>query len=193
MKDKFLDTLADIYSVSCQEIESLVPYMELTSFSKGEYIISEGQRCSNLYFIKSGVIRSFRECDGEETTLWFASQGEVVIQVWGYCKGSASQENFECETDCELYVIPKFQIDILCGQSLNFANLFRRIFESHSMIMEEFLIFFADNKSAQERYLAMIKRNPNIFNQVSLKKLASFIYITPQSLSRIRAGLRRKL
>ena len=165
--------------------------MSSVSYSKGEFIVREGERNQNLYIIKSGVVRSFKNYDGEEVALWFASSGEIIIQVWGYCKGSVSQENFECETDCQMYVISKEKINSLCKESIKFANMIRTIFENHSMIMEEFLIFFADNKSAEERYLAMIKRHPDIYSQVPLKKLASFLYVTPQSLSRIRAGLKK--
>ena len=66
------------------------------------------------------------------------------------------------------------------------------MFEHHSMIMENYLLFFADNQSAEERYLSLLKNHPELLNQVALKKLASFLFVTPQSLSRIRAGLRKK-
>ena len=141
--------------------------------------------------MEQGVIRAFRENDAEEVALWFAAEGEVVLQVWGYCRDLPSEENFQCETDCLLHVISNKEIERLCSESLHFANMIRILFQNHAMLMEDFLIFFADNKSAEERYLSMLKRHPNIFNQVSLKKLASFLYITPQSLSRIRAGLKR--
>ena len=191
MENRFIEKLSDIYSLSHSDIEVLISHMTPVSFSKGDFMVREGQRNSNFYILKSGVIRSFRENEGEEIALWFASAGEVIIQVWGYCKDAPSEENFECETSCELYAISKAEIDTLCSESLHFSNMIRRIFESHSMIMEEFLLFFADHKSAEQRYLAMLKRHPDIFNQVSLKKLASFLYITPQSLSRIRAVLKR--
>ncbi len=191
MTKKYIDKLSKIYSIPNKDIELLISHMKPIKLAKGEFIVKEGKRNNNLYIVKKGVIRSFRNNDGEEIALWFASEGEVVIQVWGYCKGATSEENLECETDCELYYISKDEIDNLCNTSLIFSNMVRTIFESHSMIMEEFLIFFADNKSAEERYLAMIKRHPDIFSQVSLKKLASFLYITPQSLSRIRARLRK--
>ena len=158
MDKAFLDKLTDIYSISYEEANSLIAHMEPICFKKGSFVVREGQRNSNLYILRSGVIRSFRAYDGEESALWFASEGEVLIQVWGYCKDAPSEENFECETDCELLVISKTQINELCSKSLEFANLFRRIFESHSLIMEEFLIFFSDNKSAEQRYLAMIKQ-----------------------------------
>ena len=103
----FRDKLSEIYSISLSNIDMLLSHMKIEKFSKGDFNMREGQYKRNLYIIKKGVIRSFRENDGEEFSLWFASEGEVVIQVWGYCKNHPSQENFECETDCELYMISK--------------------------------------------------------------------------------------
>ena len=172
MNEKFIETFSGIYSLQHSDVELLFSHMKTVRYSKGDFIVKEGQRNSNLYIVKSGVIRSFRDNDGEEFALWFASVGEVIIQVWGYSKATASEENFECETDCELFVISKAEIDELCENSLQFCNIIRTIFENHAVVMEEFLLFFADNKSAEQRYLAMLKRHPHIFNQVSLKKLA---------------------
>ena len=70
-------------------------------------------------------------------------------------------------------------------------NLIRTIFENHALWAENFLIFFADHVSAQQRYQAIMQKSPELLQQVSLKKLASYLYVTPQSLSRIRAGMKK--
>ena len=190
--NEFEKNLYNIYTLSNIEIDLLLSYMDLKSYKKGDILIKEGTKDNNLYIIKTGVIRAFRYNNGEEIALWFASCGEIVIPLWGYCRNDISAENIEFETDCQLYSISKTKINDLCNKFILIANLFRKIFENHALVMEEFLLFFADNKLAEERYIAMMKRHPEILNQVPLKKLASFLYVTPQSLSRIRAGLKRK-
>ena len=66
MEKELLNKISSIYSISNDEIELLVSYMSSVSYSKGEFIVREGERNQNLYIIKSGVVRSFKNYDGEE-------------------------------------------------------------------------------------------------------------------------------
>lgn len=142
--------------------------------------------------VRRGIVRSFIYRDGEPQTVWFAAEGEFVMQIWGYVRCGASRENIEAVTDCELLAISKVEIDRLCNESLEFSNIVRRLFEGHAAMMEDFTLFFMLNASAEERYLALMRKAPDIMQQVSLKTLASYIAVTPQSLSRIRARLRNR-
>lgn len=187
-----IDKLSKEYALSVEQIELLLAEMQPVTFRKGEFVVREGERNTHLYILKSGVWRNFRMNDGEEMTLWFASQGEFVFPVWGYAYDQPSKTTIEVEWDSEAFAISKQRIDELCATSLIMANLVRTVFEHHAFWMENFLLFFADNVSAQQRYLAIMQKNPEILQQVSLKKLASYLYVTPQSLSRIRAMLRKK-
>ncbi len=190
--EQFKEKLCNNYSLSPEDLEILLSHTESCFIPKKDFLVREGECNNKLYIIKQGVIRAFRNNDGEEIALWFAGEGEMVIPVWGYCLDSLSQLTIEVESDLKGYYITKPEIDKLCNESLRFSNIIRKMFEHHSMIMEEYLLFFADNLSAEERYLSLMKKNPELLNQVSLKKLASFLFVTPQSLSRIRAGLRKK-
>ena len=90
-----------------------------------------------------------------------------------------------------VYFISKSEIDKLCAESLELSNLLRKMFESHALIIENELMIFADYADSSDRYLAIMKREPELLQRISLKKLASYLLITPQSLSRIRAGLKK--
>ena len=165
--------------------------MDLVEFKKGDYVVREGERNTNFYILKSGVWRSFRMNDGEEMTLWFASEGDCVFAIWGYTNDGISQTTIEIEAESSALVVSKNRIDELCHKSIEMANLIRTIFENHALWAENFLIFFADHVSAQQRYQAIMQKSPELLQQVSLKKLASYLYVTPQSLSRIRAGMKK--
>ncbi len=188
----YKEKLSKEYALSIEQIERLLDEMTSINFRKGEFVVSEGERNNHLYILKSGVWRNFRLNEGEEMTLWFASLGEFVFPVWGYAYDEPSKTTIEVEADSEAYMISKKRINELCSESLEMANLFRTVFEHHAFWMENFLLFFADHVSAQQRYLAIMQKSPEILQSVSLKKLASYLFVTPQSLSRIRAGLRKK-
>lgn len=186
------DKIEKEYALSSNQLDLLLAEMEPVVFKKGDFVVQEGERNENLYIMKSGVWRSFRMNDGEQMTLWFASMGEFVFPIWGYAYGEVSKTTIEVEWDSEALSISKKRIDELCSSSLEMANIIRTVFEHHALWMENFLLFFADHVSAQQRYLAIMQKNPEILQLVSLKKLASYLYVTPQSLSRIRASLRKK-
>lgn len=188
----FIEKVSKDYALTLQQSEMLLSYMEPVEFQKGDFIVREGERNTNFYIIENGVWRSFRMNDGEEMTLWFAAEGECVFAIWGYTNDSVSGASIEIEADCKAYMISKARIEELCSTSLEMANLIRRIFEQHALLMENFLIFFADHVGAEQRYKAIMKKSPELLQQVSLKKLASYLYVTPQSLSRIRAGLKKR-
>ncbi len=190
--EQFRKKLCETYSLSIEESDLLLSKMDSCIIPKKDFLVREGECNNKLYIIKRGVLRAFRNNDGEEIALWFAGLGEMIIPVWGYCLNGVSQHSIEAESEIDTYYITKQEIDKLCSESLQFANIIRKMFEHHSMIMENYLLFFADNQSAEERYLSLLKNHPELLNQVALKKLASFLFVTPQSLSRIRAGLRKK-
>lgn len=190
--DLLFDKIAKEYALSPTQIELLLAEMKLVSFRKGDFVVQEGERNDSFYLLKSGVWRSFRMNDGEQMTLWFASMGEFVFPIWGYAYGEPSKTTIEVEADCEALMVSKKRINELCSTSLEMANIIRTVFEHHAFWAENFLLFFADHVSAQQRYLAIMQKNPEILQLVSLKKLASYLFVTPQSLSRIRASLKKK-
>ena len=171
-----IEKLRKEYALSAEQIDLLLAEMQPIAFAKGEYVVREGERNTKLDKMKSGVWRNFRMNDGEEMTLWFASMGEFVFPVWGYANDQPSKTTIEVESDSEAFAISKKRIDELCATSVTMANLIRTVFEHHAFWMENFLLFFADNVSAQQRYLAIMQKNPEILQQVSLKKLASYLY-----------------
>ena len=71
------------------------------------------------------------------------------------------------------------------------ANFGRKIFEQEIMNVDRYALVFGTPR-AKERYLTLMEKNPELLQDVPLKYLASYLYITPQSLSRIRAGLKKR-
>ncbi len=190
--EAYKEKLCQEYALSPQQAEELLSKMEVIHFKKGDFVVREGERNTNLYIIKSGLWRCFRMNDGEEVTLWFAAEGECVFPIWGYTNAGASKTFIEAENESLAYYLPKKSVDELCANSLTMANTIRTIFENHALWVENFLLFFADHNNAAQRYQALIERFPDLLQQVPLKKMASYLFITPQSLSRIRAKLKRK-
>lgn len=188
--DTFKEKLCKTYNLRSEDVDALLRRMKEVRFSEKETIVRKGNRNSNLYFIKSGIWRGYFHKDGVDTTLWFAVNGEAVFSVWGYVDDSPSRVNIEALCDSAAYCIPRSALEELFLTSAEIANLGRRLMEYQFLRRESWLVS-TGNPRAKERYLALIKDMPELLQYVPLKYIASYLRITLQSLSRVRASLKK--
>ncbi|GAA6257086.1 Crp/Fnr family transcriptional regulator [Bacteroides sp. f07] len=186
--DAFIEKLSDRYKVSKNDIQTLLDCMEEVDFKKRELIVREGTKNNNLYFIRTGIWRAYYHKDGVDTTIWFASDGEAAFSVWGYVDNAYSLINIEAMCDSVAYRISRVALNQLFSSSIGLANLGLRLME-HQLLLQENWLISSGSPRAKERYLTLIKETPELLQYVPLKHIASYLWITPQSLSRIRAEL----
>lgn len=187
--DAFKEKFRIRYHLAEADVQTLLDHMEEVRFRKKEIIVREGEKDQNLYLIKEGLWRAYYHKDGVEMTLWFASEGETAFSVWGYVDHSYSQITIEAMCDSVAYRISGIALNELYSASIGLANLGRRLMEHQLLTIENWLIS-AGSPRAKERYLTLIKETPELLQYVPLKHIASYLWITPQSLSRIRAGIK---
>lgn len=184
----FIEKLCNRYKVSETDVQTLLGCMEEVHFKKKDLIVREGTKNSNLYFIKSGIWRGYYHKDGVDTTIWFASDGEAAFSVWGYVDNTYSMINIEVMCDSIAYCISRASLNQLFSSSVGLANMGLLLMEHQFLMLENWLIS-SGSPRAKERYLTLIKETPELLQYVPLKYIASYLWITPQSLSRIRAEL----
>lgn len=183
----FIRQICDRYKVSETDMQTLLDCMERVHFKKKELVVCEGSRNNNLYFIKNGIWRGYYHKDGTDTTIWFASDGEAAFSVWGYVDNACSLINIEAMCDSTAYCISRTELDRLLASSIGLSNLMLRLAERQLYLLENWLIS-SGSPRAKERYLTLLKDNPELLLHVPLKHIASYLWVTPQSLSRIRAN-----
>lgn len=186
--ETFEEKFRNRYQLSEADASALLSHMEEVRFKKREVIVQEGTKNTNLYLIKEGIWRGHYLKDGVDTSIWFASKGEAAFSVWGYVDNSYSQISIEAMSDSIAYCISKAALNELYSTSIGLANLGRRLME-HQLLTTENWLISASSPRAKERYLTLIKETPELLLHVPLKYIASYLWITPQSLSRIRAGI----
>lgn len=189
--DAFIQKFCDKYSLPIIASLQLLDKMERVDFRKSDCLVNEGERNSNFYIISKGILRGHYLNDGVDVSVWFASAGEAVFSSWGYIENTPSLVTIEAMCDCELYGISKADLEAFYASSIELANFGRHLFEQQFLSIENWLIS-GGSPRAKERYLALLDENPELLQYVPLKHIASYLWITPQSLSRIRAGLCRK-
>lgn len=159
-------------------------------FPKGSTVIGEGKIDDSLYFITKGVWRASVGHDGEDLTLWFAVPGEIIFSSWGYLRGQPSRYNITSSSDSTVIEMKKSTIRQLASTSPPFMNWLHELYVDLIVSTDDHLVNLSSPK-AESRYLAFMKKMPELFNSIPLKEVAGYIGVTPQSLSRIRAGLKK--
>lgn len=187
--ETFKEKFRNRYHLSEADVTALLSHTKEVRFKKREVIVHEGAKNTNLYLIKEGIWRGHYLKDGVDTSIWFASAGEAAFSIWGYADNSYSQISIEAMSDSIAYCISRSELNELYSTSIGLANLGRRLMEHQLLTLENWLIS-AGSPKAKERYLTLIKETPELLQYVPLKYIASYLWITPQSLSRIRAGIK---
>lgn len=187
----FSEILNEKYGLNASESEQLLAQMERLTYRKGEHIVREGERNSSLYLVAQGIWRGHYLRDGVDISLWFASEGDTLFSSWSYVADRPSLTSIEAMSDSTVFRISKQKMETFFASSIAFANIGRIIFERQFLDMENWMIN-GGAAQAKQRYLALLEQNPELLQHVPLKHIASYLMITPQSLSRIRAELSRK-
>jgi CRP-like cAMP-binding protein len=157
-------------------------------YNKGDLIISEGKVENYLYFVVEGMARTFFYKEEKETSLDFFFAGGFFSSYESFLERKPSRLNIEALTPLitmrmnynalqELYVKnPKLQ---QIGRIIT-EELFRRLSERVQDLL---------SLSASERYQKLLEAQPEYVQHIPLKYLASYLNVTPESLSRIRKGV----
>lgn len=180
------DILGNIYSMPEDSVQKLVAKMKKLSFVKGDRILQAGKVERNIFFVEKGIVRAYLPLDGKDITFWIGMEGAAVVSLKSYVCNEPGYETVECVEDTVVYVLQREVLDELFGQDIYIANWGRRFAENEFLQAEEkFLPLLFTN--ATQRYEMLLKRQPYLLQCIPLEHLASYLGITPVSLSRIRA------
>jgi len=154
-------------------------------YHKGDFLVREGQVENFIYFLNSGATRHYFIRDGKEFTVDFQFRGDFVTAYYSLITREPSAVFIELLEDAEVIAIP-----------LKFLNEFYGKYhhgEKIGLLMAEYQYVKRLRKemdllsrTAEERYAALMQRNPALIQQISVKHLSSYLGIQPESLSRIR-------
>lgn len=168
-------------------------YWQPKEYKKGEYYNEYRNVCKYLGFIQEGVFRTYYvdSKTEEEKNVFFFSQHQIVVSFQSFIHQAPCNYYTQSMTDSKVLYIHIDNLKKLYQQSHKWERLGRLIAEtafSISMRRTESFLF----QSPEERYLDLIKQHPEIFNNIPLYHLSSYLGIQGPSLSRIRKRISGK-
>lgn len=175
--------------ISDEEASAILAICRLRKAKKREILEDIGSTSRVLYFMKSGVARTFYYKDGIDVTEYFALAGDFVTRIKSLISQAPSLKAIEMIEDGELIVIDMFKFFSLFDEFPNIERLYQVLLENAYLETVDRIESIQFN-SARERYIALVNEH-DLIQKAPLKYLASYLGITPESLSRIRASLQK--
>ncbi len=181
------DYVSGIQELSPDSKEVLTEISETQEFKKGSTIQPIGHTCRTIYFVNRGALRVYYFKDAHEITESFEFENNFVARAESLFTGEPSPKAIEAIEDSEVIAINTVQLFALYDTHHDIERLFRKMIEKayvRTVKRIESLQFHA----AAERYAELLKEQPDVLLRVPLKMVASYLGITAESLSRIRAS-----
>ena len=152
---------------------------------RGSLLLEEGMITKQIFYIEEGILRLWYNHDGEEITLQFFHEEQWVASFESFYDQLPSQFNLEAVTECKLWTITYDTLQQLINQDTSakdtlFAYIVRRFGEYSNLFLSRI------KNSPEERYEELLDLTPELFERVPHYMIASYLGITPVSLSRIR-------
>jgi len=156
------------------------------TLNRNEYLLKEGDYCRNFYFMKSGILRNYYIKNGIEIITNFTFPSDLSTILRSIIVNEPSREYIQAITDCEILSISISEYQKLVKQYSKIAKIDTEITQLYAILLEDRL-YSLQFHTAAERYEHLVKREPFIVKQVPLTYIASYLGITLETLSRIRA------
>ena len=156
-------------------------------FSKGEIILKEGDICRNIMYIEKGLVRQFYFKKKKQVTEHIGVEGGIIMCIESLFKEEPTRLLVEALEPTVIYALPKAKLEEVALHNVNIQILYRKILEE-SLILSQIHADLVRFESAQDRYRRMCKMQPQVILRAPLVYVASYLQMTPETLSRTRTA-----
>jgi len=180
--------LARKYStMTHDELDILESVLVPMKFAKGEIILKEGDVCEHVYYVERGLTRQFYFKNGKELTEHIGVEHSIVMCIESLFMEKPAHLQLEALEPTLIYAMPKRKLEEVALHNVNIQILFRKILEE-SLIISQVHADMLRFETAQDRYLKLCKLSPQVVLRAPLVYVASYLQMTPETLSRVRAA-----
>jgi CRP-like cAMP-binding protein len=179
--------LADKFICTEDEISEVVKYFKHIEATKDEVLAEDNEVCRYLYFIIKGCVKAyFIDSKGQETIRFVAFENNFISSIYSFIKQTPSNEYICTVESSELLAISYTDFKLALSTSVLFKDFYIKMLEgtylNNHWRIETFL-----RLDAKQRYEYLLDNNKMLVQRLSNKNLSSFLGITQESLSRIKA------
>ena len=180
--------LARKYStMTHSELDILESILVPRKYLKGQMILSEGEVCKDLLYVAKGMTRQFYFKNGKELTEHMSVEGGIVMCIESLFKEEPTRLQIEALEPTWVFAMPKARLEEVALHNVNIQILYRKILEE-SLIVSQVHADLVRFETSQDRYQKMCKIMPQVILRAPLIYIASYLQMTPETLSRVRSS-----
>lgn len=189
MVETFKEFLSRKASVSGKEYEQLKPFILLRHFEPGEFVLIEGDVCKYHIFVEKGLLRSYKVDEaGKEHIIQFAPESWIIGDRGSFYFNDPSEINIQAIEPTDVAMFDQAFVENAMRISSSFGLFNERLLQNHIRQLQSRITLLL-SASAEKRYLRFIETYFDLTLRIPQWMIASYLGITPESLSRVRRDL----
>ncbi|WP_457863652.1 Crp/Fnr family transcriptional regulator [Salegentibacter sp. F14] len=175
--------------VDKEQLSSLLENCSEKSIKKNEFLLRANEYCRNTFFVEQGLLRQFSIDDkGREHLIAFAPENWLITDRESFYFNKPSEYYIQVLEDTRVIVLDEDFFRLLSEKFDSFSEFNNKLLHNHIRHLQKRIKLLL-SANAEERYLEFIKMYPDILMRVPQSMVASYLGITPESLSRVRREL----
>ncbi|MES2003323.1 MAG: Crp/Fnr family transcriptional regulator [Bacteroidota bacterium] len=192
MYELFFRKFKEKVSLSPEEEETIKTYLIPKKLRKKQYLLQEGDVCKTFAFIEKGALKAYSvDNGGNEHIIQFGLEGWIISDLYSFLTGEPATYNIDAIEDAELVLISKSAHEELLQKMPKYETFIRMNITGAYLALQKRLTSTIGS-SLEERYANFIALYPHIVQRVPQHMIASYMGLTPETLSRIRRRISAK-
>ena len=168
-----------------QKLQQLIPFVEKT-VGRREVLLPADAIADSVFYIENGILRESFVEDGKDVTVQFFFEGQAVASIESFWKEIPSEVSIEAVEASVLKVFKKSDIQVFLEHHPEYGITIAKF--AYSRMINYYKLFLSRIKdSPEKRYQLLLEEHPEMVARIPQHYLASYLGVTPVSLSRIRA------
>ncbi|KXY44695.1 Crp/Fnr family transcriptional regulator [Bacillus mycoides] len=191
MKEILMKYMTNLTTLSAEQQRMIVEELQIEEYKKGTVLLGQGDVPSKCYFVLKGCVR--QHCideSGKEVTSNFYTEEQAIANFNHHKQDKLSPHTLTCLEDCLVVVGDLYSEKDMYKKYSQLEEMTRQMIEyNFGEVQEELTLFITS--TPEERYKSLLQKRPHLIDRVPQYQLASYLGITPESLSRIKKRLKQ--
>lgn len=191
MFDLILQNISKHIHLTGEETVRFTSMLKIKSLRKRQYLLQAGDVCRFENFVSRGLVRAYTiDEKGAEHIIMLAAEDWWISDLFSFLSDTPSTMHIDALEDSEIISIEKADLEKLYDEIPKFERLMRIMFQK-AFVAQQQRILASISQSAEERYTSFINKYPSLEQRIPQTQIASYLGITPETLSRVRKQLAR--
>jgi CRP-like cAMP-binding protein len=184
-----LENISRHIDLTEDEAEYFFSILKQRTLRRREFLLRSGDIARHETFVTKGLLRAYTvDKSGYEHVVMFASEGWWISDLYSLLTQTPGSQNIDALEDTEVLQIEKQDLEKLYLEIPKFDRFFRILLQN-AFVANQQRILMSISQTAEEQYLAFVKKYPSLEQRVPQHQVASYLGITPETISRIRRSL----